>query len=286
MTETEGAAAPATEQAVIVPAETEQATPTESVQTDAQTENADTKAPEQTSEDTEKKAQSRSERYRRKISAQAGVIERIETERQELRRQLESLQKSKATDTPPNPSEFANGEWDPAYIAKLSAHESLKAVRAQLDEREQREATERQKQAATSAHQRLEESAAKVRERLPDFDETLKAFLDDGGEFAPHVQAAVSASGERAAIVAYNLAKDPELVERLNAMPREEALMEIGELRAKARLPEPRTQTKAPAPITALKGGAAPGTDINRLAKSDDVSAYAAARKAQMKARA
>lgn len=286
MTDETGAAAPVTEQAVTAPAEIEKATPDTSVQSDAVQENADANATENKSEDAEKKSQSRSERYRRKISALSGVIERNETRTQELERELETLKKAKASDTAPNPADFPSGEWDPGYIAKLSAHEALKAVNAKLDEREQQDTKSRQQLAAERAQKSLDDSAAKVRERLTDFDETLKTFLDEGGEFAPHVRAAVAASGERAALVAYQLAKDPDLVDRLNAMSREEALLEIGELRAKARLPEPKKQTQASAPLATVKGGAAPAQDYASLAKNDDATAYWTARRAQMKARA
>lgn len=285
MSDTYGAAAPTNEQPNQAAA-VEQATPTESVRDlDAPLENAEPKVetdkPVPDAAQEEAKRLSRSQRYQRKISALAGVNERAHAENQTLKQELEALKKAKAPDAGPKPEDFPNGEWDPAYLAKLAAHEALKAVRPELDARNQRDEQERQSNAAKTQSQKLEESAAKVRERLPDFDDTLKAFIDDGGEFAPHVRAAINASGDKAALIIYNLAKDADLADKLNGMSREEVLIEIGELRAKAALPERKTTTKAPAPLSAVKGGAAPTVTLASLADSDDVSGYVKARRAK-----
>lgn len=286
------AAAATNEQTQPGAAAVEQATPKEGIRdVDAPLENAEPKiettepvVSEEAQE--EQKRLSRSQRYQRKISALSGVIERSEAEKQQLRQENETLKKAKTTDAAPNPADFPNGEWDSGYIAKLAAHETLKTVRPELDARKQSDEQERQSNAAKTASQKVADSAAKARERIADFDETLQAFREDGGEFAPHVRDALIASGDKGPLIAYNLAKDPDLADRLNAMSPQEALLEIGELRAKAALPERKTLTKAPAPLAAVKGGAAPTADIHALAKSDDADAYIAARRAQRKARA
>lgn len=287
MKDESGAAAPATEPAQVAPAESEPATQVESVpNAEAAPENAETpKDQEQPQElDTEQKRQSRSERYRRKISALSGVIERTETEKQELQKEVEALRKAKASDQPPNPADFQGGDYDPAYIAKLAAHESLKAITARLDEREQKDTQDRQRQSAQSAQKKLDESAEKIRGLVPDFDKTLQAFLEDGGEFSPHVKAALHSSGEKAPLLAYQLAKNPDLADRLNGMSPQEALLEIGELRAKASLPTAKTKSSAPPPLKNPVGGASKSVDLATLAKNDDATAYWIARRQQMKA--
>ncbi len=281
MSDTEGAATPTNEQPQA--AAVEQATPAESIRdVDAPLENAEPKVEAEPAPDAaqeEAKRLSRSQRYQRKISAQAGVIDRIEAERQQLAKENEELKKAKTTDAAPNPADFPNGEWDSGYISKLAAHEALKAVRPELDARKQSDEQERQTNAAKTARQKLDDNAAKAREHIPDFDQTLDAFREDGGEFAPHVKEAIFASGDKAALIIYNLAKDPDHADRLNGMSPQEVLIEIGELRAKASLPERKTTTKAPAPLSTLRGGAAPSVDVHALAKNDDATAYIEARR-------
>lgn len=284
MTDGPEAAAAVTTELANSAAVVEQATPTESVRDlDAPLENAEpgvkTEQPVPDEAQEEAKRLSRSQRYQRKISALSGVIERTEARAAELERKLEAAEKAKATDTAPNPADFPAGEYDPAYIAKLAEISTLKAVDARLSEREKRDEQTRQTNAATTESQKLNESAAKVRERIADFDETLQAFREDGGEFAPHIQDAIRASGDKGPLIAYNLAKDPDLADRLNAMSPREALLEIGELRAKAALPERKTQTKAPAPLRTVTGGAAATATLHDLANSDDVTEYVAARR-------
>jgi len=67
-------------------------------------------------------------------------------------------------------------------------------------------------------------------------------------------------------------------------MSEREATREIVRLEAKVSLPQPKRQTQAPTPLSALKGGASPSRDIHTLAKSDDVSDYIKMRNEQERA--
>ena len=58
--------------------------------------------------------------------------------------------------------------------------------------------------------------------------------------------------------LAYYLAKHPDKVHELNAMPARKQLAEIGRLEARLSTPKPKTVTKAPAPVPPLTSSAAP----------------------------
>lgn len=285
MTDETGAAAPATEQAQPAPAETEQATSIAGVQPDAALENAETQGNQEQTEGDEgdrPKRRSTSERYRRKISAQAGVIERLAAEKEELERKLSS---PKAEPDLPKPSDYPGGEYDPQYVADLAATKAEQKISAKLDDRDRKTAKERADDGARTALQEFEKRAEKVKTAVPDFDETLEAFVEDGGSFAPHVARRLHKAGEKGPMLAYHLAKNPELTDELNSMSAEDAAAEIARLEAKTSLPQPRTQTKAPAPLAGLKGGAAPSRDVHALAKSDDVSDFIKLRNEQERAK-
>ena len=283
MTEETGAAAPQAEQAQ-APAASEQATPQTGVtqEADAGTEQAETQGQEQAEQqgddDADKpKKRSTSDRYRRKISAQAGVIERLSSE-------LDAL-KSKPTDDAPKVTDYAQGEWDPAFIADTAAHKAAQKISSKLDERDQRSKAEQINAAKSEAAEDFMERADGLRPQIPDFDDAFAKFAQSGGQFAPHVIEEIHAS-ENGPMLAYHLAKNPSLAIELNSLSPRDVAREIGRLEAKVSLPQPKKQTQAPAPLAALKGGAAPATDLHKLAKSHDASAYIAARNAQEKARA
>lgn len=94
--------------------------------------------------------------------------------------------------------------------------------------------------------------------------------------------------------IAHELAKVPDAILELNDLPREEVARILGVVEGRVRAkrfyeegqaPTPqRRQTQAPPPLTQLSGGATPSRSLNELAKSDNIEAYAAARRAQAKA--
>ncbi len=282
MTETEGAAAPTNEQPEQA-AGSEQANPNEGIRdVDAAPENAEQPKVDQEQpkpDETEQRRLSRNQRYQRKISALSGVVDQTRTENQSLKQQLEELKKASVTDNLPKPSDYPSGEFDPQYVADLAAIKAEAKISTKLDERDRKTAGER---AATEAGRALEAfnvHAEKAKAAITDFDETIESFVEDGGEFAPHVVRRLHKAGEKGPVLAYQLAKDPDLTERLNAMSAEDAAVEIANLQAKATLPERKTQTKAPAPLSRLNGGAAATATVHDLAKSDDATAYVEARR-------
>lgn len=282
MSDETGAAAPTEEQAV-TQAPSEQATPETSVPQDAAPENAETEAKvEETAasegQDERPRKQSTSERYRRKISAQAGVIERMAAE-------LEALKQRSGPDGAdlPKATDYPQGEWDPAYVADLAAHKAAAKISETLAERDKRGVAEK---AAEARHEMMEdfnERTEAFKALTPDFDaaiEGLAKSLPNG--LAPHVTEELFESEVGPALL-YQLAKNPARAAELNAMSPREVAREIGRLEGKTSLPNPKKQTSAPPPLKTPTGAAARPVDIHTLAKSDDLGAYIAMRNEQEK---
>lgn len=246
-----GAAAPVTEQAQTTQAPIEQATPDTSVQRDAATEKAETTTVDEGQEDRPRK-QSTSERYRRKISAQAGVIERMAAELDALKQRGADGAKSDA----PKASDYPQGEWDPGYVADLAAHRTAVKFSETLAERDKRRAAERAASTRQEMVEDFEDRADAFKALTPDFDskvgDLLKA-LPSG--LANHVTEELLESEVGPALL-YQLASDPRKAAEINAMSPIEVAREIGRLEGKTSLPKPRTTTTAPPPLNTLSGGA------------------------------
>lgn len=283
------AAAATSEPAQQAPAAVEPATPAESIRdVDALPENAeakattDAKADEQgkpEGEEAERKKLSRSQRKDRKIARLTTMVTEQATELESFRKTATANQDAEPKEADFNGDYFA---WQRA-VAKWDTKQLLKEVAPQIaPEKKQPDARDLNRE---EAQQEFQELAEQVKASIPDFVETIEAF-NAKHKLAPHVIEELLEVGEKGPLLAYQLAKNPSVAAELNAMSPRDAAREIGRLEAKATLPERKTITKAPAPLTKISGGAAPTVDVHALAKSDNADDYVAARRAQRKARA
>ena len=80
-------------------------------------------------------------------------------------------------------------------------------------------------------------------------------------------------SSDNSAELAYHLAKNPEKLFAMDRMSGRELAREMGRLDATVKLPVANKQTKAPAPLSAVKGGASAAFDPNT---TDDMAAFSA----------
>lgn len=289
MSETEGAAAPATEQAQPAPAVTEPATPKESIRdVDAPQENADQPKATETEQpapegdepaNDEPKKLTRNQRLQRKAARLSTMVAEQAAELEKLR------QASSKSDAESEPKEADyNGDWA-KFQADHTAWTVTKNIKGVLSEQQlqQRQAAVQEK--VQEATEDFLERVEAIKTSVPDYDAAFEAFAARGGKFADHVIEEIRDS-EKGPMLAYHLAKNPHVAAELNAMSPRDAAREMGRLEAKVALPQRKIQTQAPAPLSALKGGSAPTADIHALAKSDNVDAYVAARRAQQKASA
>jgi hypothetical protein len=266
LTDQNGAAAPVDAQPQAVADESEQATQTPETSSEgAAPENAETpKADEadgQQPDDDKPKKPSRYDRMKRRIQALA-------TEAESLRAQL-SANAAPAPVEGPKEADF-NGDYF-AYQAAKIAHETKQALREEINADRHRSQSEREQSLRREMVEEFEERAEEYRAKIPDFDKTIEAYVQQGGKFSPALSEELQQS-EMGPQLAYVIAKNPQLASQLNAMSPREVAREIGRLEAKAALPNPRKQTSAPPPHTQLKGGAAPSKSVAELAKGEDVS--------------
>jgi len=103
----------------------------------------------------------------------------------------------------------------------------------------------------------FKERADVARQTLKDFDEVTKAAT-----MSPTHPAIIHLilSSEKGPELAYYLSKNPKAVQRLNEMSPFGAAREIGKLEASVSSATPKTVTKAPAPVEAIRGGTAPSS--------------------------
>lgn len=179
-------------------------------------------------------------------------------------RELETL-KAKATpaqaasDAPKAPKEEDfNGDYF-AYTKAAAAFEAAQAAEARLDARlKARDDADNAREATRVAQQRRLDHAERVeaaKEVIADFDAAMEEMK--GVNVRDDVIEEIMAS-PNSAVITYHLAKNPNELEALNRLPPRELARAMGRLEATLKLPEPRTKTTAPPPLTQRKGGASP----------------------------
>ncbi len=186
----------------------------------------------------------------------------------------------------PTPDKFATYE---EYVDKLTdwkadraVEKALTAVNTQIEKRsEQQTAAEQAKERDSNWNKRTEE----VRKVIEDYDEVLLAA--DNVPIAQHVGDLLLDS-EFGPAIAYKLAKDPELVQKLNGMTERQAAKEFGKLEAtlaaSAPAPAPNSEapdpapsekpnvSKAPAPPRPVPQGRSTTKDISKMSMDEYVA--------------
>lgn len=273
MSDINGAAAPASEQAALsAPAVIEQANVPETIPNPnevkeesgaaEQEANEVQSKPEDGEEEGKPARLTRNQRLQRKAARQATMLVEYHAEIETLRKQV-----SQAPQSAEPKEEDYNGDYT-SFLADKAAFKAAQSIQAKLDERDQRAVSEKLTLAKQEAAEDFLERAEELKTSIPDSDATFEAFLKMGGQFASHVVEELHES-EKGPLLAYQLAKNPQLAHALNNMSPRDAAREIGRLEAKLSLPQPRKNTSAPPPLKPLSGGAAPSKDIAVLAKTD-----------------
>lgn len=170
-----------------------------------------------------------------------------------------------------------------AYVEALTEFKADEKVKAALDTREKAATEKRETETRQSTWQTRKAEAAKA---IPDLDSVLQS---SDVPVANHVSVELLDS-EFGPQIAYKLANDRELAEKLNAMTPTQAAREIGRLEAgyvsapAAVEPEPEPvpvvevkTTKAPPPVKPIGQGRSTAVDLSKASMDD----YVAARKAQ-----
>ena len=150
-------------------------------------------------------------------------------------------------DTPPQPTgppqaeQYASHEDYVLAAARYGAQQELQA-------RDQQTAEQRQQAQQIAFQQQLMQREQEFKQAHPDFDTVVRGGL--AGKVSPVLQQALMLVPDGPA-VAYTLARQPELVQRLNTLPPPLVLVELGRL-------SPPPQTASPTPAVGSTTGTAP----------------------------
>lgn len=203
---------------------------------------------------------SSSQRKSRKIARLADELARKETRIADLTRQLEALSEGEEpAPEPPQPEDFAD-EQD--YQQALAAHTTRDIVRAvRQQDRQQatyQELLNAEQERQLLARQHFSDRLEIARPQLPDFEAKVRTMigrLEAADATVPgHVIEEIQTSGKGPEILYMMAGDDGFLVEMLRSDP-VSAARAIGRREAMLAANTRKTNTTAPAPRRALKGG-------------------------------
>lgn len=218
----------------------------------------------------EEKSESQKRRERKKAHEQ-----RLREEHQKLKEENERLRQQAELDSgfgdPPKESDYDDyGQ----YQADLAAHKAMQALAARDSQRskaemDRREEAERalQQQIMQERMESLNEQKLSARERYADFDQVFESA------YIPQHVADMVIESDQAADVAYHLGKNPVVARQIAQMPPLAAARELGRIEAQMSAPKPRTQSKAPEPITPVRPAASAAKDPDKMS-SDEYRAW------------
>lgn len=179
---------------------------------------------------------------------------------------------------PPNPNDFAGGQYDPRYIQAQLEYTRASAVdeakRAVAAEYEQRAQYERQAQAQA----KLETAEAATRAKFADYDAVIEGITSDP-RLAQNATIRQALLGlDNGPEIAYTLGKNLDVAYEIANMNPIQAGMKLAELINRA----PRKTSNAPTPIKPISGT---GANSGKRAYAEmSTSEYIAARNAEERA--
>jgi hypothetical protein len=184
----------------------------------------------------------------------------------------------------PKPEQFVDYDQYEASLDKYNSELTRRVVREEAATQRQVEAQIRAQEARREAVSEFSAECQDTAKDFPDAEEAARNLLNmmGGKGWNPDVLEALQAA-KHGSVIHYWLTKNPTEAIALNNMDKVNAALMIGELSAKAELPQTRKVTGAPPPINAPKGGANAPKDPFQLAKKDDATDYIRMRMAEMK---
>lgn len=197
--------------------------------------------------------------------------ERLERELQELRQRGPVSTKEPTEDDIVREIGEAPKEADyPDYLAyerALTAYESEKRIVRRELKKAADTAAYAEKQRINDLMDDFAERASEFAEKHPDYQEAVQAAapIQHQGVLESLMESEIGPD------IAYHLAKNPAKVRELNSMSANRALIELGRIEARLSSPKPKTSTKAPKPVGALKGGASAKPDPSKMSMEEYV---------------
>lgn len=208
----------------------------------------------------EQRSKSGSARWREKARS-------LEAELARTRQQLEEVRASKPK--PPALEEFGyDTDKFNAASAEFSAELVARTIREQMAESEAGR-LQRERAEVLMAHHA--DRVSEAREKLSDFDKVVAK--------ASTIQASLALNeaiyeSDKSALLLYHLAARPEEVAELSRMPIAQMARRIGQIEARLSYPSQRTETKAPPPVSGLRGGAIPQRGFTTSMSGDQYATW------------
>lgn len=195
---------------------------------------------------------------REKIKNEILRRELAETQKRldEAERRLKPVSEQAETDKEPQEADF-NGDYF-AFERAKTAYEVRKVVREENQRLEEGKRSSEQSEVWRDRVIAHEERVDEAKDVITDYDAVLASAKDI--KVSPEVGREILLS-EKSALLTYYLAKNPDKALALNGMTGRELAREIGRLEGSVRMPAAKKQTTTPAPLTQVRGGAAPSFD-------------------------
>jgi hypothetical protein len=221
------------------------------------------------------------EEHQKKASNVQRRIDRLTRERYQLAGRVQELERRLTESPRPGPQPSPQAPPQPAnmpgrpqesqfesyeqYIDALTDWKAAQTAVQAYNHFRQQEEQRRAQEAARAQQEAWMERVHSMRSKAPDFDETLAAAEDV--QLPPVLQAAIL-EHEHGPRLAYELAKQPEVLSKLASLPPVAALRELGKFESKLDLNgeqrRPSAVSKAPPPISPV------GQGSTRSTKSSD----------------
>jgi len=208
--------------------------------------------------------------------------ERLEKMLEQLATQQKAPEPVAPSIQPPDPNDFAGGQYDPRYIqaqleyTRVSAiEEARKAVAAEYEQRSQ---MEQQKMAQA----KLEASEAATRAKFADYDAVIEGITSDPRLAQnPTIRQALLGL-DNGPEIAYALGKNLDVAYEISQMNTIQAGMRLAELMHRA----PRRTSNAPTPIKPLgTTGANPAKTLYEMSPAEFIAARNAEERAKRESR-
>lgn len=223
----------------------------------------------QEGEQTERKRLSGAQKAKRRETYLLNQLAERERELQEFRQASRKPEGEQGgADKPPKEEDF-NGDWT-AYVAARAAYEAGKAVEGKLDAREAVTRETRRSEAERELALAFQDQLDEAREVISDFDKVLKGVASPAKHVLREIQ-----SSEKGALIAYELARNPDRMDALNHMTPMELAREMGRLEASVKMPSGKKATTTPPPPSTIKGGAAPSFNAEKASMAEYAAEFA-----------
>ena len=177
-------------------------------------------------------------------------MEKLMQQQEEMLRRIQPEDKPQESKlTPPDPRQFAGGEYDPRYMEAVRQYDR-ESIREEMRQTMNAEYEARQQREAMSAQQaKLETAEAAARAKYPDYDSVIETITSDPRlSQNPTIRQALLGL-DNGPDIAYQLGRDPALAYEIASMNPIQAGMKLASL-----IRPEATPRSAPKPISPITG--------------------------------